>query len=99
MSLKIIEPVQTCLKVFDNVGDFEKYYMKHRDTMDSDTTHKLNKKYRIEGYRITRIKGELQLKRLRDVVEHVGVSGFVARLEKLEEIVNELVARYNESLV
>ena len=31
--------------------------------MDALTTHKLNKMYHVNGYRITKIKGELMLKR------------------------------------
>ena len=35
--------------------------------MDSLTTHKLNKMYHIDGYRITKIKGELMLKAERKI--------------------------------
>ena len=39
------------------------YYHKHKDEMDKETTHLLNKKFSIDGYRITKIKGVLCLKR------------------------------------
>ena len=62
MDLKIIEPVKTPLKEFDGPDEFNLYYHKHKDEIDSQTTHILNRKYKINGYRITKIKGVLCLK-------------------------------------
>ena len=63
MDLKIIEPIKNHLKEFKTVDEFNLYYSKHKEDIDSMTTHKLNKLYHIDGYRITKIKGKLCLKK------------------------------------
>ena len=63
MDLKIIEPIKNYLKEFKNVDEFNLYYSKNKEEIDSMTTHKLNKMYHIDGYRITKIKGKLCLKK------------------------------------
>ena len=67
MDLKIIGPIKSPLKEFDSVDEFNIYYHKHKDEMDTETTHSLNKKFKINGYRITKIKGVLCLKKDRIV--------------------------------
>ena len=64
MDLKIIGPIKSPLKEFDSVDEFNIYYHKHKDEMDTETTHSLNKKFKINGYRITKIKGVLCLKKI-----------------------------------
>ena len=63
MDVKIIEPIKNYLKEFNTTEEFNTFYSVHKDEMDSLTTHKLNKMYHVNGYRITKIKGELMLKR------------------------------------
>ena len=63
MSLKIIEPIKQYLKVFNSPDEFNIWYTKNKDEVESLTTHKLNKMYKIEGYRITKIKNVLMLKK------------------------------------
>ena len=63
MDIKVIEPIRKPLKEFALVNDFNIYYHKHKEEMDAETTHVLNKKYHINGYRITKIKGVLCLKK------------------------------------
>ena len=67
MDLKIIGPIKSPLKEFDSVDEFNIYYHKHKEEMDTETTHSLNKKFKINGYRITKIKGVLCLKKDRIV--------------------------------
>ena len=67
MDLKIIGPIKSPLKEFDSVDEFNIYYHKHKEEMDTETTHSLNKKFKINGYRITKIKGVLCLKKDRVV--------------------------------
>ncbi len=66
-SLKIFEPTREPLKTFKTIDDFTHFYHQHKDELDASTTHMLNKRYKIDGpmgtYRITKIKGELQLKK------------------------------------
>ena len=63
MDLKIIEPIHKPLHEFETPDEFNIYYHKHKDEMDKETTHLLNKKFSINGYRIRKIKGVLCLKR------------------------------------
>ena len=63
MTLKIIEPIKEYLKVFNTPDEFNIWYTKNKDEVDTLTTHKLNKMYKIEGYRITKIKNVLMLKK------------------------------------
>ena len=63
MSIKIIEPIKQYLKVFNTPDEFNIWYTKNKDEVESLTTHKLNKMYKIEGYRITKIKNVLMLKK------------------------------------
>ncbi len=63
MSVNIIEPIKNFLKEFNTTDEFNAFYSLHKDEMDKLTTHKLNKMYSVKGYRITKIKGVLMLKR------------------------------------
>lgn len=63
MQVKIIEPIREYSKVFNTPDEFNIWYSKNKDDIDALTTHKLNKMYKIEGYRITKIKNVLMLKK------------------------------------
>ena len=77
--------------------------------MDKETTHLLNKKFSINGYRITKIKGVLCLKRstmktnqrLFDQREtksksNVDINDLQDRIQKLEEVVNNIIDVINQ---
>ena len=100
MDLKIIGPIKSPLKEFDSVDEFNIYYHKHKDEMDTETTHSLNKKFKINGYRITKIKGVLCLKKDRVVKADEDkvledptptISEIMERIQKLEETVNKII--------
>ena len=100
MDLKIIGPIKSPLKEFDSVDEFNIYYHKHKEEMDTETTHSLNKKFKINGYRITKIKGVLCLKKDRivkpdedKVLEDPtpSISEIMERIQKLEETVNKII--------
>ena len=69
MDIKLIEPVTEYSKTFKTVDEFNLFYTKNKDTIDPLTTHKLNKMYCIHGYHITRIKGELMLRKYDDTMK------------------------------
>ena len=81
MDLKVIEPIKNYIKEFNSPVEFNLWYAKHKEEVDSLTTHKLNKMYLINGYRITKIKGELMLKVDRKVKD---------KSENDEDEINEL---------
>ncbi|KAK8853563.1 hypothetical protein M9Y10_017124 [Tritrichomonas musculus] len=63
MNVNIIEPIKNFIKEFNTIDEFNAFYSMHKDEMDALTTHKLNKMNYVKGYRITKIKGVLMLKR------------------------------------
>lgn len=85
MEIKIIEPIKNYSKVFNTPEEFNSFYTKNKDDMNSMTTHKLNKMYFIEGYRITKIKGVLMLKKWDDKDKDKNEND-----DELNELKNEL---------
>lgn len=101
MDLKIIEPIHSPLKIFENAEDFNDYYKTHKKEFDDSTTHLLNKKYKIEGYRITKIKGETMLKlnyadknNNNDI--YTEINNLRRDFEALVITVNKLIDKFNE---
>lgn len=62
-SLKVLEPIKMDVKTFNDKQEFEMFFNSHREEFESSTTTKLNRMYRIPGYRITRQKNQLCLKK------------------------------------
>ena len=69
--IKILQPITNYIKEFDSPDEFNLFYNKHKEEIDSTTTHKLNKLYHIKGYRITKIKDVLMLKKHEEKAEYV----------------------------
>ena len=101
MEVKVIEPIKNYIKEFNTPVEFNLWYAKHKDEVDALTTHKLNKMYHIEGYRITKIKGELMLKVDKHIKEKVeneertpkgtAASGYEEGInEEINELGNEI---------
>lgn len=99
MSLKTIEPIYSPLKTFENFEDFNDYYKLHKDEIDNETTHLLNKKYKIDGYRITKIKGETMLKKISVKNNNLELcssgSSIRSNIENLENEINSLKNDFN----
>ena len=95
MDLKIIKPVEKYLKEFDSPEEFNVFYAKNKDEIDSQTTHKLNKQYHIKGYVITKIKGELCLKKpwikKNNNESSSNLLDLESRVKRLEETVNKII--------
>ena len=94
MDLKIIEPVQRYVKEFESPEEFNVFYAKNKDEVDSQTTHKLNKQYHIKGYVITKIKGELCLKKpwiKKNNNQSSDLGSLESRIKRLEETVNKII--------
>ena len=60
MSIEVIQPYKPEVIQFSSPDDFNIYYSKHSDDFN-ETTYKLNVKYKIPGFKITKLKGELKL--------------------------------------
>lgn len=92
MNLKIIEPIKKPNKEFNTPDEFNLWYNKNKETIDSQTTHKLNKMYHINGYRITKIKGVLMLKKDKDDEENY----FESEIELLQNQITKIKEEQNE---
>ena len=91
MELKIIEPVNKYVKEFESPEEFNVFYAKNKDEIDSQTTHILNKKYHIKGLVITKIKGELCLKKPWIKKNKEESTNIEDRVQRLEETVNKII--------
>ena len=61
--IKVIEKFSPDLTIFENKEQFAEYLNEHRDELNKYSTCKLNKMFSIPDYRITKIKGEISLKK------------------------------------
>lgn len=59
--LEVIEPYNPQIVEFETVDDFNIYYNKHPDEFTNKTTQKLNTKYKIPGYKLTKVNKELKI--------------------------------------
>ena len=90
MTLKIIEPIRDYLKVFSSPDEFNIWYTKNKDEVDALTTNKLNKLYKINGYRITKIKGVLMLKKWQTTQDTTQSANSPLLPEDLQELQDEI---------
>ena len=94
--IKVIEPISKHTKEFDTVDEFNLYYNKNKEEMDKLTTHKLNKLYLIKGYRITRIKNVLSLKKMKQNSQYdIDLGNELDELKKeiqyMKETINNII--------
>ena len=59
--LEVIEPYNPQIVEFETIDDFNIYYNKHPDEFANKTTQKLNTKYKIPGYKLTKVNKELKI--------------------------------------
>ena len=59
--IEVIEPYNPQIVEFENVDEFNIYYSTHKDEFNNMTTQKLNTKYKIPGYRLTKKANDLKL--------------------------------------
>lgn len=92
--IKVLEPVKNVIKEFDTPDEFNMYYMKNKDEIDKLTTHKLNKMFKIDGYRITRIQGTLMLRT--DYAAKKRIDKQASSVDELRDRIDELQSEYEE---
>lgn len=96
MEIKLIEPIKNYSKEFNTPDEFNIWYSKNKNEIDSLTTHKLNKMYHIVGYRITKIKGVLCLKKWNG---NKNIKTNESKNEvKVDEVIDEFREEYSEQL-
>ena len=103
MDLKIIEPIRNYLKEFNTPDEFNLYYQTKKDELDNLTTHKLNKMFHIKDYRITKIKGELMLKKWNEIEKEEStnveeqINLLKEEITKIKDTINRIVDYLNRS--
>ena len=110
MDVKVIEPIKNYLKEFNSPDEFNLFYSKNKSEIDAYTTHKLNKMYHIIGYRITKIKGVLMLKKW-DESKNIKIQSPIpspniveeldeihSEIDKIKETVNSIIAYIQSQL-
>ena len=96
MTLRIIEPIRDYLKVFSSPDEFNIWYTKNKDEVDLLTTNKLNKMYKIQGYRITKIKGVLMLKKSTETNNSVNSPLIPENLQELHDEIKNIKSTVNK---
>ena len=60
--LEVVQPYNPRVIHFDTPDDFNAYYNKHQDDFnDNISTYKLNVKYKIPGFKLSKIQGQLKV--------------------------------------
>ena len=62
--IKVIEKFSPDVIEFETKEELIEYLQKNKEELSKITTHKLNKLYKTKGYKITKIKGELGLRKV-----------------------------------
>ena len=90
--ITVIEKFSPNVIAFDTKEDFVEYLSEHKEDMDKMTTCKLNKMYHIPNYRITKIKGEISLKKNKEEeLPPASVSELYSEIATLKTMFNNLV--------
>ena len=96
MDLKILEPIKNFLKEFNSPEEFNVFYTKNKEELDNLTTHKLNKMYHIIGYRITKIKGELMLKKWTEKEEKEEPKNYDEQIQTIQDEIEKIKLTINK---
>ena len=103
--IKVIEKFSPDLTIFENKEEFAEYLNEHRDELNKFSTCKLNKMFSIPDYRITKIKGEISLKKhvKSDINEQKEINqGDELRndINKIKDTLNSLITQlYDKGLI
>ena len=95
MTIKVLEPNKNCLKEFKTPEEFNLFYSINKEDIDGKTTHLLNKMYRIEGYRITKIKNVLMLKKWENKEKNPDEGDIQHEIEDLKKEIYDLKQTIN----
>ncbi len=91
--LEVIEPYNPQIVEFETVDDFNIYYNKHPDEFTNKTTQKLNTKYKIPGYKLTKVNKELKI--IKDYRKASTDSSKGASAVGDNKLLNGLISRIN----
>lgn len=94
--IPLIEPVKD-VREFSNVDEFDKFYETHTDMFEEFTTCKLNKMFKIPGYRITKLQGKVHLKNIPDskITANDKIDELTKRMSDYESKTNSIIDSMN----
>ena len=88
--ITVLEKFSPEVITFDSKEEFSGYLADHEEEMNKLTTRKLNKAYKITGYRITKLKGVISLKSKASEEKEVDESALEEINKKLDYITSLL---------
>ena len=90
--IEIKQPFKTDVIEFANTDDFTKYYREHEDDFNNISTYKLNVKYKIPGYKISKKdkKEIILIKDYRNVHPSKIVTSEVSNTNEVSNILNAI---------
>ena len=96
--IKVIKPV-TESTTFETVDEFNEYYASNKNIFEENTTCKLNKMFKIEGFKITNIKGVVSLKSIPQsrVTALMKIEDSTKRINVIEDRINQIIAVLNDA--
>ena len=106
--LEVIEPYSPQVIQFESIEDFNGYYSKHQNEFNG-TTQKLNKKYKIPGYKLTTLKGQLKIIKdyradsvhepeLYHESDYEKLAQRIMKIEKLQELIQQQIKQIQDFL-
>ena len=90
-SIRIIEPFQPEVIECENVEDFSEIINANKEKYDEYTTQKLNKTFKIPGYKVTKIDGEISLRSIKPCEQLNGKGN-----HKIKEEINNIKEAFNQ---
>lgn len=95
MSIEVSQTLSDNAMDFESISDFNKYYQKHQELVDSMTTRGLNIKYRISGYKLGRKKTKLQfIANDKNIGESCEIEELERKIDELREMMVALIKAF-----
>ena len=79
--ITVLEPFSPEIITFDSIDEFKEYLAENEKSMNELSTIKLNKQYKIEGYKITKLKGVISLKKIKYIEQDNELDYRVSEIE------------------
>lgn len=95
--LKVFENLYDNITKFENKEEFQRYYNKNKENIDAIPTRGLNIKFKIEGYKLGRQKGQIMLYPLTSSKED-RLKILEDRLLQTTTLLNAINARLNKDM-
>lgn len=99
--LKVFENLYDIVQEFENKEEFQRYYNKNKEAIDKMPTRGLNVRFKINGYKLGKQKGELMLypaKVQTDTKKEEQSKALEDKVEKLSTLVNAINEKLQEDM-